>query len=203
MILQITELSKSFYQSSVFNKFSLRVESGERVGLTGPNGSGKTTLLKMISGIMSFDSGEIDVGEQKVHSENLDSRKNLYYIGHSIGLYPGLTGRENLDFIAKLYEKSSSKNSDILTKVGLISSKMKNVKFYSHGMRQRLKLASALLIDPDLLLLDEPVTGLDSDGIKLFENIMLDWTHQEKTIMIVSHDLDWLSSQTDRIVELD
>ena len=105
MNLQVTNLSKSFYQSPVFKSFSLKIESGEKIGLSGPNGSGKTTLLKMISGIMSIDSGEIRIGEKDVNPDELDPRKNVYYLGHSVGLYPGLTGHENLTFISGLYGK--------------------------------------------------------------------------------------------------
>ena len=191
MNLQVTNLSKSFYYSPVFQSFSLKIESGEKIGLSGPNGSGKTTLLKMISGIMSIDSGEIRIGENVV-----------YYLGHSVGLYPGLTGHENLAFISGLYGKTSRNISDILIKVRLDSAQDKLVKFYSQGMLQRLKLATAIILDPDILLLDEPLTGLDVDGIKLFESVIIEWNELRKTMIIVSHDSDWLRTNTDRIIEL-
>jgi ABC-2 type transport system ATP-binding protein len=200
--LQVTNLSKSFYYSPVFQSFSLKIESGEKIGLSGPNGSGKTTLLKMISGIMSIDSGEIRIGENDVNSDDPDPRKNLYYLGHSVGLYPSLTGHENLAFISGLYGKTSRNISDILIKVKLGSVQDKLVKFYSQGMLQRLKLATAIILDPDILLLDEPLAGLDVDGIKLFESVIVEWNELRKTMIIVSHDSDWLRTNTDRIVEL-
>lgn len=202
MNLQVTNLSKSFYYSPVFQSFSLKIESGEKIGLSGPNGSGKTTLLKMISGIMSIDSGEIRIGENDVNSDDPDPRKNLYYLGHSVGLYPSLTGHENLAFISGLYGKTSRNISDILIKVKLGSVQDKLVKFYSQGMLQRLKLATAIILDPDILLLDEPLTGLDVDGIKLFESVIVEWNELRKTMIIVSHDSDWLRTNTDRIIEL-
>ena len=82
MNLQVTDLSKSFYRSPVFHSFSFQVESGEKIGLLGPNGSGKTTLLKMISGIMSIDSGEIKIGENNVSPDGTAASKNYYYLGH-------------------------------------------------------------------------------------------------------------------------
>jgi len=200
--LQVTNLSKSFYQSPVFQSFSLKIESGEKIGLSGPNGSGKTTLLKMISGIMSIDSGEIRIGEKDVNPDELDPRKNVYYLGHFVGLYPGLTGYENLTFISGLYGKMNHNISSVLIKVGLDSAQDKLVKFYSQGMLQRLKLASAIILDPDILLLDEPLTGLDADGIKLFKSVLVKWHESRKTIIIVSHDSDWLRTNTDRIIEL-
>ena len=202
MNLQVTNLSKSFYYSPVFQSFSLKIESGEKIGLSGPNGSGKTTLLKMISGIMSIDSGEIRIGENDLNPDDPDPRKNLYYLGHSVGLYPGLTGHENLAFISGLYGKTSRNISAILIKVKLGSVQDKLVKFYSQGMLQRLKLATAIILDPDILLLDEPLAGLDVDGIKLFESVIVEWNELRKTMIIVSHDSDWLRTNTDRIVEL-
>jgi ABC-2 type transport system ATP-binding protein len=89
-----------------------------------------------------------------------------------------------------------------LIKVRLDSADDKLVKFYSQGMLQRLKLASAIILDPDILLLDEPLTGLDVDGIKLFESIIAEWNDLRKTMIIVSHDSDWLRTNTDRIIEL-
>jgi len=200
--LQVTNLSKSFYQSPVFKSFSLKIESGEKIGLSGPNGSGKTTLLKMISGIMSIDSGEIRIGEKDVNPDELDPRKNVYYLGHSVGLYPGLTGHENLKFISGLYGEMSHNISSVLIKVGLDSAQDRLVKYYSQGMLQRLKLASSIILDPDILLLDEPLTGLDAEGIKLFESVLVKWNESRKTIIIVAHDSDWLRINTDRIIEL-
>ena len=202
MNLQVTNLSKSFYHSPVFQSFSLKMESGEKIGLSGPNGSGKTTLLKMISGIMSIDSGKIRIGENDVNPDEPDPRKNLYYLGHSVGLYPGLTGYENLTFISGLYGKTSRNVSNVLIKVRLDSAQDKLVKFYSQGMLQRLKLATAIILDPDILLLDEPLTGLDVDGIKLFESVIVEWNELRKTMIIVSHDFQWLRTNTDRIIEL-
>ena len=202
MILKVTTLSKYFNLSPIFRDFSLTVNSGEKIGLNGPNGSGKTTLLKMISGITSIDSGEIQINGLEVNPEQTNSRKNVFYLGHSVGLYPGLTGQENLEFMAGLYSQSTSTIPDILSKVGLGTNESKLLKFYSQGMRQRLKLASALVIDPNVLLLDEPLTGLDPDGIQLFETILSNWDSRGKTMVIVSHNLDLLSRITDRIITL-
>ena len=202
MILKVTTLSKYFNLSPIFRDLSLTVNSGEKIGLNGPNGSGKTTLLKMISGITSTGSGEIQINGLEVNPEQTNSRKNVFYLGHSVGLYPGLTGQENLEFMAGLYSQSTSTIPDILSKVGLGTNESKLLKFYSQGMRQRLKLASALVIDPNVLLLDEPLTGLDPDGIQLFETILSNWDSRGKTMVIVSHNLDWLSRITDRIITL-
>ena len=171
-IVELKHVESGYEGHQILNNVDLKIMSGDFVGLLGPSGSGKTTLLKMISGIMSIDSGKIRIGENDVNPDEPDSRKNLYYLGHSVGLYPGLTGYENLTFISGLYGKMNPNISNVLIKVRLDSAQDKLVKFYSQGMLQRLKLATAIILDPNILLLDEPLTGLDVDGIKLFESIM-------------------------------
>ena len=202
MNLDINNLSKSFYHVPVFQSFSMSIKSGERVGLFGPNGSGKTTLLKMISGIMSVDKGEILIGNILQDSENIKTRKSIYYLGHSLGLYPGLTGNGNLSFISKLYGKGELLVLDVLKKVGLGKIENKLVKFYSQGMLQRLKLATAIILNPEIILLDEPLNGLDNEGLNLFKKVYTEWEENSKTILVVSHDKEWLSNFTSRTIEL-
>ena len=202
MNLDINNLSKSFYHVPVFQSFSISIKSGERVGLFGPNGSGKTTLLKMISGIMSVDKGEILIGNILQDSENIKTRKSIYYLGHSLGLYPGLTGNENISFVSKLYGKSELLVLDVLKKVGLGKLENKLVKFYSQGMLQRLKLATAIILNPEIILLDEPLNGLDNEGLDLFKKVYTEWEENSKTIFVVSHDQEWLKNFTSRTIEL-
>ena len=202
MRVQIENLTKSFYKKPVLKNFSIEVDSGESVGIFGPNGSGKTTLLKIICGIMAIDSGKIKIDNLIIHPEKTESRKNVYYLGHSIGLYPGLTGMENIHFISKLYGKVGYDIDEILYKVGLKNEGKNLVKFYSQGMLQRLKLAVVITLTPNILLLDEPKSGLDEDGISLFDEYFTDWKNKNKTMFIISHDREWLSLNTNRIIEL-
>jgi len=202
MNIQIENLTKSFYKTPILKNFSLKIDSGESVGIFGPNGSGKTSLLKMICGIMSIDSGKIKIDDLIIHPEKTESRKDVYYLGHSVGLYPSLTGEENIDFISKLYGIIKVDIDNVLTKVGLKNDGGKLVKFYSQGMLQRLKLAVVITLTPRVLLLDEPKTGLDENGISLFDELFTDWKNKNKTMFIVSHDREWLRLHTDRIIEL-
>ena len=103
MELEIRSLTKYYYNHSIINDFSLSLKSGDIIGITGPNGSGKTTLLKMISGITSFDKGEILINNKKIHPDIVDNRKYVYYVGHPSGLYRGLTAKENLNFLYRVY----------------------------------------------------------------------------------------------------
>ena len=202
MNIQIENLTKSFYKTPILKNFYLKIDSGESVGIFGPNGSGKTSLLKMICGIMSIDSGKIKIDGLIIHPDKTESRKDVYYLGHSVGLYPSLTGEENIDFISKLYGRIKGDIDNVLSKVGLKNDGKKLVKFYSQGMLQRLKLAVVITLTPRVLLLDEPKTGLDENGISLFDELFTDWKNKNKTMFIVSHDREWLRLHTDRIIEL-
>ena len=202
MRILIKNLSKSFHHYKVHDNFSLNIERAEKVGLYGPNGSGKTTLLKIISGIMSFEKGRIEIGDNLVKSENRKVRKYTYYMGHSVGLYLHLSAKENLLFISKIYSNEKFDLDTGLKLVGLSNVADRLIKDFSKGMFQRLKLAACIASNCDIILLDEPTTGLDDEGKKLFSKLYEDWIKIKKTILMVSHDKSWLESKTDRILEI-
>ena len=202
MKILIKNLSKSFHHNIIHDNFSLNIERAEKIGLYGPNGSGKTTLLKIISGIMSFEKGRIEIDENLVKSENHKVRKYIYYMGHSTGLYLHLTARENLFFISKLYKNKDFDLDKGLKLVGLSDVANRLIKDFSKGMFQRLKLAACIASNCDVILLDEPISGLDDEGRKLFSKLYQDWIKIEKTILMVSHNKSWLESKTDRILEI-
>ena len=201
MNLKIIELKKSFYKHLVLDSINLEIESGKTIGLIGPNGSGKTTLLKCISGISSIDSGIIKIGSDVVSSLNHNLRKKIYFIGHGNGMYSHFTAYENLKFLADIYKIKS--NIDlIIEKIGLGKSANKMVGFYSQGMLQKLKLASCALISSEIILLDEPLTGLDQDGKNYLFNLLKVWKNQKKTIMISSHDINFLEKHANYTLKL-
>ena len=202
MSINISSLSKSFSHVRVHDNFNLKIKTGERLGIFGPNGCGKTTLLKIISGIMSFEGGEILINEEYLKPDNPESRRETYYLGHSTGLYKSLTAAENLTFIANLYNKKISNIEEILKKIGLDKNEKKEIRSFSKGMLQRLKIGACIVLDCKILLLDEPISGLDEEGIKLFYNYYEIWRKSNKTILIVSHDINWLKKNTDRVLEL-
>ena len=202
MSINISSITKSFSKNRVHDDFSLKIKTGERLGIFGPNGCGKTTLLKIISGIMSFESGEILINDQYLKPNNPESRKETYYLGHSAGFYKSLTAAENLAFIANLYNKKKPNIGAILERFELDKNGRKQIRFFSKGMLQRLKIAACIILDCKILLLDEPIAGLDEEGIKLFYNFYEIWKKSKKTILIVSHDINWLRKNTDRVLEL-
>ena len=202
MSINISSITKSFSNKRVYDNFSLKIETGEILGIFGPNGCGKTTLLKIISGIMSFEAGKILINEEYLKPDNVESRRETYYLGHSTGFYKSLTAVENLTFIANLYNKKNFNVEPILEKIGLDKNEKKQIRFFSKGMLQRLKIGACIILDCKILLLDEPIAGLDEKGVKLFYNLYQIWRETNKTILIVSHDMDWLKKNTDRVLEL-
>ena len=202
MSINISSITKSFSNKRVYDNFSLKIKTGEILGIFGPNGCGKTTLLKIISGIMSFEAGKILINEEYLKPDNVESRRETYYLGHTTGFYKSLTATENLTFIANLYNKKNFNVEPILEKIGLDKNEKKQIRFFSKGMLQRLKIAACIILDCKILLLDEPIAGLDEKGIKLFYNLYEIWRESNKTILIVSHDINWLKKNTDRVLEL-
>ena len=201
MDIKIKNLSKSFHFNAIYRDFYLNVDSGEKIGVFGPNGCGKTTLLKIISGIMSYNIGEIRIDGQILTTDNRDVRRSTYYLGHSIGLYKNLTAKENLLFISSIYKNEKLDINSILKMAGLHSATNSLIKFFSKGMLQRLKLAACMVSKSKILLLDEPLSGLDESGIKFFIDLYKEWIASKKTILLVSHDEKWLKSNTDRILK--
>ncbi len=202
MDLEIIELKKSFYRHLVLDSINLEIKSGKTIGLIGSNGSGKTTLFKCISGISSIDSGVIKIGSEVVSSLNQNSRKNIYYIGHGNGMYSHFTAYENLKFLADIYKIKSNVDL-IIEEIGLGHLANKMIGFYSQGMLQKLKLASCVLISSEIILLDEPLAGLDQDGKNYFFNLLKVWQNEKKTIMISSHDINFLEEHANYTLKID
>jgi heme exporter protein A len=169
--LVCNELTKYFSHRLIFGNVSISLNEQNSIGIVGKNGSGKSTLIKVIAGIISQSKGEIKLSvDEKVVPKDLHF-KHIGLLSPYLSLYDELTGYENLDFFIKIKspDKSSSEKEEkinfLLERVGLFKRKKDLYKNYSSGMKQRLKLAFALLNDPALLLLDEPCANLDKEGI--------------------------------------
>ena len=171
------------------------------MGFLGPNGAGKTTTLKAIVGLVWATEGEIVINN--LESKNIQSHRHLGYMPEDPYFYEYLTGREFLVFVAELQKinKNNAKEQadELLGLVGLGDETKKYVRNYSKGMRQRLGIAQALVGDPEILLLDEPLDGLDPIGRSEVKNILLDLKKQGKTILISSHILADIEELCDRV----
>ncbi len=204
-MLSLINVTKRFGYRTVLNRACLELKEGEAVGLLGKNGSGKSTLLRIVSRILSYDFGSILWNGKPLMSSKLDSRRFLLYLGHEPGLYPPLSALENLQLVANIYGEDSSRKriEEHLEAVGIDCSREGPIREFSRGMLQRLSLAKASIISWKLLLLDEPTTGLDSDGIELLSYMVESWKKEGRSLLVVSHDKLWISKYMDRIVVLE
>ncbi|MBE0647740.1 MAG: ATP-binding cassette domain-containing protein [Bacteroidales bacterium] len=186
-ILSINQLSKRYGRIQAVNKLSLEVVKGQVFGILGPNGSGKSTTLGMILDLIRPDSGSFTwFGEHP----SKESRKRIGAVIETPNFFPYLSARKNLEIVAKVKDYDNSDIERVLRTTGLYDRKNDKFKTYSFGMKQRLAVASALLNNPDILILDEPTNGLDPQGIAHIRELILQVASEGITIILASHLLD-------------
>jgi ABC-2 type transport system ATP-binding protein len=190
-ILSISHVSKTIGKAKLLSDITLSLQKGEVFGFLGPNGAGKTTTMKAILGIIEPDTGTVEIfwGSMK----DLDIRKKIGFMPENTYLYKHLTGEEFLDFNGKFYDMTSdelqARKDYVLEKVGLTHARNKRLNAYSKGMLQRIGLAQAILHDPELIFLDEPMSGLDPIGRKMIKDLMLELKKSAKTLFFNTHIL--------------
>lgn len=193
-VIQTTALSKRYKNNWAVDHLDLRVEQGDIYGFIGRNGAGKSTTLKLLCGLARPTQGEALIFDKPIR--DMVARRRVGALIEQPGLYPDLSGRENLCLCAVLLGLDSPKKQadEILETVGLAPGEKKPVSRYSMGMKQRLGVGLALLGGPDLLLLDEPINGLDPEGIRQMRQLLLRLNRERGlTILISSHILGELS----------
>lgn len=186
-VLSINNLSKHYGSIRAVDGLSLQVKSGSVFGILGPNGSGKTTTLGITLSVINPTGGDFKWFGQPVTP---NSRKRIGAILEHPIFYPYLTGVQNLKIICDIKEVSHSRIEDVLKLVDLQERKNSKYKTYSLGMKQRLAIASAMLCDPEVLILDEPTNGLDPQGISEIRELIIEIANSGKTIILASHLLD-------------
>lgn len=186
-ILETKGLTKKYGKLTALNQLDLTIEKGMVFGLLGPNGSGKTTTLGMILDVIKPSAGSYQWFGKAPHA---DSRKKIGAILETPCFYPYLSADRNLQIVARIKECPNSRIDEVLTEVGLIERKNDPFRTYSLGMKQRLAIASALLADPPVMILDEPTNGLDPQGIVEIREIIQQIASSGKTIVLASHLLD-------------
>ena len=185
-------LTRRFGHVRALRGISFTLAKGDALAIFGPNGAGKTTLLRMLAGILRPDTGTIHInGEPLVRGETVQ-RRRIGLISHQSLCYDGLTASENLEFYAKLYglDRPKDRAMGALENVGLADRSTTTAATMSRGMLQRLAIARALLHDPDLVLLDEPFTGLDQRAAAALRGQLETLRAHHRTIVIVTHNLD-------------
>jgi heme ABC exporter ATP-binding subunit CcmA len=168
----------------------LDVDAGEIVLLSGANGAGKTTLLRLLAGLVPLYSGEASVLGHDLARDRTSARRRLALMGHETFCYDDLTVRENLRFAAGAGGRSPDRADDALERVGLAAARDTQHRKLSAGQRRRLALAVALTGDPELLLLDEPHAGLDSEGREVLDQVVRAAPGEGRTVLIASHELE-------------
>ena len=197
------EVSKAFGNEIVLNKASLRLDKGKIYGIIGRNGSGKTVFMKCICGFLQPTMGAVKVFGKMIGSD-CDFAPDTGMLIETPGFLTHETGMNNLQWLAKLGKGASKERiSDLIRMVGLDPAMKKKVGQYSLGMRQRLGIAQALLDDPSLLILDEPMNGLDKTGVKDIRALLLSLKEQGKTILLASHFAQDIDELCDTVYEMD
>ena len=202
-MIQINELDLTLQKNEILKKVSVHFERGKIHGLIGRNGSGKTMLMKCICGFVKPTSGNVSVNG-KIIGKDCDFPESVGLIIETPGFIPYYSGFRNLKLLADLHGKiSKSDISKTMEQVGLDPNLKRHVRKYSLGMRQRLGLAQAIMEDPDLLILDEPMNGLDKDVVKDMRKYLLDLKAKGKTIIIASHSAEDIEVLCDTVCEMD
>jgi len=203
-MIRLNGVVKQYGLNPVLRGVDLNVEQGEFVTLVGPNGAGKSTLMGIVATLLRPTSGDVFVGGWRLPEQADRVRRHIGLVSHHSLLYRDLTAAENLAFFAKPYrmEDADERVADALHKVGLYARQRDPVGTFSRGMVQRLTIARATLHEPDVLLLDEPYTGLDQEASYLLDELLRGETARGRTILMITHDLGHGLGLADRLAIL-
>lgn len=190
-MIKIEGLVKSYGTNAVLRSVDLHVQPGEFVTLVGPNGAGKTTMMRIVATLLKANGGSVKIGGWPLPDHADKVRRHIGLVSHYSLLYGDLTAAENLMFFARLYQLEDRHERAIqaLQTVGLAARQRDPVRSFSRGMVQRLTLARATLHEPDVLLFDEPYTGLDQDAARLLDDLLTGESEKGRTIFMITHDL--------------
>lgn len=202
-IIKLENVSKHFEEIKVLKDVSVEFEKGKIHGIIGRNGSGKTVMFKAICGFIPIDTGQIWIRDKRLWKE-MDMPSDIGMIIDSSGFLPYYSGMKNLNFLASLNKKiDTPKIRKTMVQVGLDPDSKKHVSKYSMGMRQRLSIAQAIMEDQDIIILDEPMNGLDKQGVEEIRNLLLDLKKEGKTIILASHNAQDIEILCDHVYEMD
>ena len=201
-VIEVKNVSKSFKGMQVLNDVNMTCSGGNIYGIVGHNGSGKTVLFKCICGFLHVDSGEISVNG-RVMGKEMDMLEHAGIIIEEPGYIRNLSGYRNLEYLYRItHKKDPAVIHSIMLKVGLDPQSRKKVCHYSLGMRQRLAIAQATMEDQAILILDEPMNGLDKEGVAEMRKFFLEQKERGKLILLASHNKDDIELLCDEVYEM-
>ena len=194
-MIRFEGVTKNYDKNTTIAINDMTINKGEIFGFLGPNGAGKTTTIKMLVGLLKPSSGTIKVNDFDISLQPKEAKKMFAYIPDNPNLYEKLTAREFVKFVANLYgirecKELDYKIQDLLDRVELSGKADNLIETYSHGMKQKVQIAAALIHNPEILILDEPFVGLDPAGVKIVKNILKEYADNGKTVFISTHILD-------------
>ena len=205
-VIKIEDLWMNFGSKEVLKGISLQVYPGQIIGYIGANGAGKSTTIKIILGLVEGYRGNIQIFGEEIVKDNIAYKKRIGYVPENTDMYESLTAREYLTFIGELYGKDSkdteTKAKELIQIFGIKEAFDTRIVSYSKGMKQKVMLISSLLHNPDILFLDEPLSGLDANSVILVKEILAELARGGKTIFYSSHMMDVVEKISNRIILL-
>lgn len=208
-MINIENLTKSYAKSEkkAIENISFNVKSGEIVGFVGPNGAGKSTTIKCIAGILPFEEGKIEICGYDIKSKAVQAKTNIAYVADENILYSGLTGLEYINFIADVFgvnpedkKRRTEKYADLFEMKDKLCDKINS---YSHGMKQKISIIAGMVHQPKVLILDEPMTGLDPKSCFELKNIMKEHASKGNAVLFSSHVLEVVEKLCTKVIIID
>ena len=197
--IRLENINKKYGTQQVLNQVSFSIEAGEIVALLGPNGAGKSTLMKIITGYVKPDSGVLSILGTETGTNDLAIKKNIGYLPEHNPLYTDMYVREYLEFVAQIYHVEKQRIEEVIQHTGLSPEAHKKIQQLSKGYRQRVGLAAALIHDPEILILDEPTTGLDPNQLTEIRQLIKD-LGKDKTLILSTHIMQEVEQMADRVL---
>jgi len=199
MSISVSSITKTYGTQKALNNISITIKTGEIVGFLGPNGAGKSTMMKILTGYIPQSSGEASVAGKDVVKDALKVKAKIGYLPENNPLYNDMFVSEYLKFVAGTYGATTNKVGEMIEKTGLTPEKHKKIGQLSKGFRQRVGLAAALIHDPEVLILDEPTTGLDPNQLVEIRNL-IKHVGKEKTVLLSTHIMQEVEQLCDRVI---
>lgn len=202
-MIEIKNFTKLYGKKIAVNNLSLKINDGELFSFIGHNGAGKTTTIKSMVGINHFESGDIIINGVSIKDNPIECKKKFAYIPDNPDIYDGLTGFQYLNFIADMFEVDTNKRNEIVKsyakELELDKDLNSLISSYSHGMKQKLVIISALVHSPEVMILDEPFVGLDPKAALKVKNILRDFCNKGGIVFLTSHVLEVVEKISDRV----